>query len=206
MAPLLKICSSKLWLCLRSLALVPRRRPGAAFARTPRWWSVLPPLRPVFVDSHRICFPYLQICFLSISPTPSPRWNRTVGVVSWVLIELGFGGIHALILSILLFIIHVFLSRLLCFVILGLLVAVYDCVLVKFVFLLRWSMMYSNLCIWRQHFDDAVVLFLINDSICKLVDDWQGFFSWTLYFILSECRWIPLWAVTWCVGKLLPWQ
>jgi len=62
----------------------------------------------------------------------------------------------------------------------------------KFVFLFVWSMMLSNLCTWRPHFDVAAMHFSLNYFIGKLVDAWQGFFSLTVIFISSGCRWIPL--------------
>jgi hypothetical protein len=96
--------------------------------------------------------------------------------------DLGFGGIHAsfeIILFFLLLFALLFMLLFLCCCLSRVsdYIVVYTVVYTPIVFLFVWSMMLSNLCTRRPHFDVAAVHFSLYYFISKLVDAWQALFS-----------------------------
>jgi hypothetical protein len=75
--------------------------------------------------------------------------------------------------------------------------------MVCFCIFMIWSMMLS----WapRGMYLNAVMLYLLTESLYNHVEARQGMMIWVCVTLLYACRWIPLWAMRWCVGKQLPW-
>jgi hypothetical protein len=97
------------------------------------------------------------------------------------------------------------LSIMMCFFFIELCIpdAFLDFHMVCFCIFMIWSMMLS----WAHGgmYLNATLFYLLTESLYNHVEARQGMMIWVCVTLLYACRWIPLWAVRWCVGKQLPW-